>query len=392
MADDLRGATAVAGIGLTEFGDLPGRTEMEVMAEAVHNALRDAGLGKDQVDGLFVSSMGQRFHGLMAAEYLGVSPSFVDSTNIGGSSFVNCVQSAAVAIQTGVCQVALICYGSISRSARKARRANPKAPPAAPPDAGTPHESVFKPRNPVISYSLAAARHMHEFGNTRDQISHVAVAARAWAQKNPRAEMRGALTVEEVANARLVCDPFTVLDCCLISDAGAAIVMVAAERARDLAQKPVYLLGIGSAITHDQIAQMPDLTVTAAAQSGPRAYAMAGVGPADIDVAEFYDAFTINTILFLEDLGFCPKGEGGRFVGDGNIAPGGTLPVNTNGGGLSCVHPGMYGMFVTIEAIEQLRGTTGERQIEGARLALANGNGGRLSSQVTAIFGTESTL
>ena len=204
--------------------------------------------------------------------------------------------------------------------------------------------------------------------------------------------MRGALTVEEVANARLVCDPFTVLDCCLISDAGAAIVMVAAERARDLAQKPVYLLGIGSAITHDQIAQMPDLTVTAAAQSGPRAYAMAGVGPADIDVAEFYDAFTINTILFLEDLGFCPKGEGGRFVGDGNIAPGGTLPVNTNGGGLSCVHPGMYGMFVTIEAIEQLRGTTGERQIEGARLALANGNGGRLSSQVTAIFGTESTL
>ncbi len=392
MAHDLRGRTAIAGIGLTAFGDLSGRTDLEVMAEAVHNALADAGMGKDEVDGLFVSSMGQRFHGLMAAEYLGLSPNFVDSTNIGGSSFVNCLQSAAAAIHGGVCQVALICYGSISRSARKARRANPKAAPAVPPDAGTPHESVYRPRNPVISYALSAARHMHQYGTTRDQLSQVAVSARQWARKNPRAEMRDPLSVEDVANARLVCDPFTVLDCCLISDAGAALIMVAAERAKDLQQKPVYLLGIGSAITHDQIALMPDLTVSAAAQSGPRAYQMAGVTPADIDVVEFYDAFTINTILFLEDLGFCPKGEGGRFVGEGNIAPGGSLPVNTNGGGLSCVHPGMYGMFVTIEAIEQLRGTTGERQIEGAELALANGNGGRLSSQVTAIFGTASTL
>ncbi len=392
MAHDIRGVAAVAGVGVTEFSDLPGRTEMEVMAEAVHHTLMDAGITKDQVDGLFVSSMGQRFHGLMAAEYLGVSPNFVDSTNIGGSSFVNCVQSAATAIHSGVCQVALICYGSISRSARKARRDNPKAPPAVPPDAGTPHESVFKPRNPVISYSLSAARHMHEFSTTRDQLSAVSVAARQWAQKNPRAEMQDPLTLEDVANARLACDPFTVLDCYLISDAGAAIIMVSTKMARNLAQKPVYLLGVGSAITHDQIAQMPDLTTTAAAQSGPRAFDMANVSAGDIDVAEFYDAFTINTILFLEDLGFCPKGEGGRFVGDGNIAPGGTLPVNTNGGDLSCVHPGMYGIFVTIEAVEQLRGICGERQIEGAELALANGNGGRLSSQVTAIFGTEAAL
>jgi len=178
----------------------------------------------------------------------------------------------------------------------------------------------------------------------------------------------------------------------LISDAGAAAVLVSAERARNLRQQPVYLLGVGVETTHAGIAQMPDLTVTAAAEASRRAYAMAGVSPKEVDVVQLYDAFTINTILFLEDLGFCPKGEGGAFVSDGNIAPGGTLPVNTNGGGLSCVHPGMYGLMLIVECVEQLRAAAGERQIPGAEIALCNGNGGHLSSQVTAIFGTETTL
>ncbi len=386
MAHELRGAAAVVGVGLTKFGELPGRTSLEVMAEAVHCALDDAGVTKDQVDGLFVSSMTHGLHALHVAEYLGIHTKFTDSTSIGGASFVNCLQSAAMALKTGVCSVALLAYGSTSRSDLRAGR------PIGGPAERTPHESVYKPRNPIVSYALAAARHMYEYGTTREQLAQVAVAARRWAQKNPRAELKEPLTVEDVINARLICDPFTVRDCCLISDAGAAAVLVAASRAGDSPHQPVYVLGVGSAITHEQIAQMPDLTTTGAVESGARAYAMAGLSSRDVDVAEFYDAFTINPILFLEDLGFCPKGEGGRFVADGHIAPGGSLPINTNGGGLSCVHPGMYGMFITIEAVEQLRGTCGERQIPGANIALAHGTGGRLSSQVTAIFGTQGTL
>lgn len=181
-------------------------------------------------------------------------------------------------------------------------------------------------------------------------------------------------------------------DCCLVTDGAGAYVMVRAERARHLAKEPVYLLGNASATWHRQISCMPDLTVTAAKESGERAFAMAGMTPSDIDVVELYDAFTINTILFLEDLGFCAKGEGGAFVSGGAIAPGGRLPVNTNGGGLSCVHPGMYGMFITIEAVRQLRGECGERQVPGAETAIVHGNGGTLSAQATAILGTASTI
>ena len=245
---------------------------------------------------------------------------------------------------------------------------------------------------PINAYALAASRHMHEYGTTREQLAAVAVAARGWARLNPAAFMRDPLTLDDVLTSRPVVDPFTVRDCCLVTDAGAALIMVAADRAQDFANDPAYLLGIGTATTHGQIARMPDLTVTAVAQSAPRALAMAELAIADVDVVELYDAFTINTILFLEDLGFCSKGEGGAFVEGGRVAPGGALPVNTNGGGLSCVHPGMYGLFLTIEAVEQLRGRAGERQIEGAEIALCNGNGGLLSSQVTAVLGTSATL
>ena len=192
--------------------------------------------------------------------------------------------------------------------------------------------------------------------------------------------------------ARMVSDPLSVLDCCLVTDGGGAVILVRADRARDFPKPPIYLLGCAAATWHRQIACLPDLATTAAAESGPRAFAMAGVGPADIDVVELYDAFTINTILFLEDLGFCAKGEGGAFVRDGAIAPGGRLAVNTNGGGLSCCHPGMYGIFTIVEAVRQLRGECGDRQVPGAELALAHGNGGVLSSQITAVLGSAATL
>jgi acetyl-CoA acetyltransferase len=228
---------------------------------------------------------------------------------------------------------------------------------------------------------------MHVFGTTRAQLAEVAVAARGWANTNPEAFAKGPLSIEECLDARMISSPLTVRDCCLVTDGAAAIVMTRADRARDLGRPSVPVLGAAAATSWNAISQAPDLTVTAAALSGARAYAMAGVSPADIDVVQLYDAFTINTILFLEDLGFCPKGEGGRFVEGGTIAPGGSLPVNTNGGGLSCCHPGMYGLFAIVEAARQIRGEAAN-QIAGATLALAHGNGGTLSSQATVILGS----
>ena len=383
MAHPLRGAAAVVGVGLTDFGELPGRSHMEIMAEAVNNALTDAGIGKDRIDGIFGSNFNDLVTPLSIAEYFGLSPRFMDGTNIGGSSFVNAVQSASAALKLGLCEVALIAYGSNVRS--NTNRGGHRG-------GMTSVETVYKPRYPINGYALAAARHMYEYGTTLEQMAEVAVAARQWANKNPAAFMHGPLTVEDVLNARRVVDPFGVHDCCLITDGGAAMILVASDKARDFPKAPIYMLGVGAATTHMFISQMADLTTTAVAQSAPVAFDMAGVTPRDVDLVELYDAFTINTILFLEDMGFCDKGEGGAFVSHGNIAPGGSLPVNTNGGGLSCVHPGMYGMFLMIEAVQQLRGEAGERQVRDAVLAACNGNGGFLSSQVTAVFGTEATL
>src|SRR5690606_31192448 len=239
----------------------------------------------------------------------------------------------------GQCDVALIAYGSNQRTSSGKLTSSSRP---------SPWESSYRPLNPVSSYALAAARHMHQYGTTKEQLGEVAIAARKWAQKNPDAFMRDELTMDAYLAARSVSSPLGVRDCCLVTDGAAAVVMVRADRAQELTQHPVYLLGAAAEITHREIACMPDLTVTGTARAARRAFAQAGVRPADIDVVELYDAFTINTILFLEDMGFCPKGEGGRFISGGRIAPGGELPVNTNGGGLSCVHPGMYGLFTIV--------------------------------------------
>ena len=382
MSDPLRGKTAVVGVGLSEFGERTGRSHLEIMAEAVHRALGDAGLDKSAIDGVFGCNIPNLLPALTFSEYLGLRPKIMEGTNIGGSSFVAHLQMAALALDAGLCDVALIAYGSNARTGGGGSRLREAVP----------YETVYKPRNPIVSYALAAARHMHEYGTTREQLAEVAVAARGWAQLNPAAVMRDPLSIEDVLGSRMVCDPFTVRDCCLVTDGGGAVIMVKADRAKDFPNPPAYLLGVAAAFSHRQIAQMADLATTAVAESGPRAFAMAGLSPADVDVVQLYDAFTINTILFLEDLGFCDKGEGGAFVEDGAIGPGGRLPVNTNGGGLSCVHPGMYGVFLLVEAVEQLRGGAGDRQVPGAEIALCNGNGGTLASQVTALFGTEAAL
>jgi acetyl-CoA acetyltransferase len=376
----IRGQAAFIGLGLAGMGLAPGYTHLDLIGLAVGDALQDAGLQLAEVDGLFTANMVNMLPTLVVGEYLGIRPRVAVGTNTGGNSFVDHVLWAALALQAGLCKVALICYGSNQRTGKS-------SPPDQPP-----YEAPYNPRDPISSYALSAARHMYQYGTTREQLACVAVAARQWAQRNPRAFARDPLTIAEVLSSRMICDPLSVLDCCLVTDGAGAIIMTRADRARDGKQPPIYLLGCASAQTHRQISQMPDLTVTAAAQSGPRAFEMAKLTPGDVDLLQLYDAFTINVILFLEDLGFCKKGAAGAFVAGGAIAPGGVLPVNTNGGGLSCVHPGMYGIFALIEAIEQLRCSAGARQVPRAEVALAHGNGGMLSAQTTAILGTAATL
>ena len=386
---DLRGKSAIVGVGQAGIGEAHGFTAMEILAQAATKAVADAGLTMQDIDGLATCSSAASMWALPVAEYLGLRPQFIDSTMLGGSSFIAHLMPAMLALESGQCNAVLVCYGSTQKTGSFSRKGMTEAFKLVDP---LPYEHPYSPMLPPTAYALAASRHMYEFGTTREQLAEVAVAARRWAQLNPEAYMREPLSIDDVLNARMISTPLTVRDCCLVTDGAGAFVLMRADRAKAQKQKPVYVLGNATAVWNRQISSMENLTVTSASESGQRAFAMAGLKPSDVDVVGLYDAFTINTLLFLEDLGFCKKGEAGAFVQNGGIAPGGRLPVNTNGGGLSCVHPGMYGIFLVIEAVRQLRGECGERQVKDAKIALAHGNGGTLSSQSTALFGLEETL
>ena len=384
MSASLRGNCAIVGTGESDLGEVaPGMTPVDLTVQGIVRALDDCGLSVSDVDGVFTATSQSRMIAMAVTEYLGLAPRYFDSTQVGGSSFMAHIAHARAAIAAGQCEVAVVAYGSTQRSVSR-KFASPREQ--------NPYEDPYRPMMPPSAYALAASRHMHQYGTTREQLAEVAVAARKWAQLNPKAFMRDDLSVDDVLNARMVSDPFTVRDCCLVTDGGGAIVITSAERARDLKHRPAWILGTGEHISHNMITMMPDLTVTGAAHSGPIAFAEAGVSPSDMDVLALYDAFTYNTMVFLEDLGYCEKGEGGEFVSGGRIAPGGELAVNTSGGGLSYCHPGMYGLFLLIEAARQIHGVCGDRQVVGAELALAHGNGGVLSSQCTVIMGSDAAL
>ncbi|WP_313620279.1 thiolase [Achromobacter sp.] len=385
MSTDFRpGRAVIVGAAESDLGAVGDAfSAMDLMAQGVYRALDDCGLSVRDVDGLFCATTQSRLAGLALAEYLNLPEAHIDSTSTGGSSFMGHLARAEAAIAAGLCEVAVVAYGSTQRSLGRKNTSRPE---------WNPYESPFKPFLPTTAYAMAAARHMHEFGTTREHLAEVAVAARQWALLNPAAWEKEPLTVQDVLSSRMVSHPLTIRDCCLVSDGGGAVILTTPARAKALRKPPVYLLGSGHCTTHQTISNMPDLVNTGARVSGSLAYAQAGLISSDIDVVGLYDAFTINTILFLEDLGFCAKGEGGAFVGNGRIGPKGSLPVNTNGGGLSYCHPGMYGIFLLIEAIRQLRGECGARQVAGAEVALAHGNGGVLSSQYTVILGGPSTL
>jgi acetyl-CoA acetyltransferase len=383
----LSGQAAVVGVYEHPSRWAPEKTEFQLMAESARGALEDCGLVLADVDGLFAASMSMGIMGVVQlSEYLNLKPRHLDGTNIGGSSFVSHVAHAAAAIHAGLCEVALVLYGSTAASNALAIGTGGGA-------GRDPAAAFVGPygMTTVGSYALVARRHMERFGTRPEQLAEIAVTTRRHAGLNPDAKMRKPISVDDVLESRMISDPLHLLDCCIISDGGGAVVVTSRARARDLRKRPVAVLGCGEAVCHQELGA-PDLLTLAARESGGRALAMAGLGPADMDLATIYDSFTITVLLTLENLGFCKPGEGGAFVEGGRIGLGGELPVNPDGGGLSSNHPGMRGIFLVIEAVRQLRGECGERQVAGARLALAHGTGGTIGvahSGATLVLGSE---
>jgi acetyl-CoA C-acetyltransferase len=377
------GETAVVGAYEHPARFAPHMSAYQLHAESARGALEDAGLTIADVDGFFTSGVGP-IGILSLAGHLNLRPCHLDSQSIGGSSFVSHCLHAAAAIAAGLCTVALVTYGSTAASERFAigtGGGGPQDPP----------DSFEAPFGPTIvgSYALVAQRHMHEYGTTSEQLAEIAVAARRHAGVNPHAKYREPITVEDVLASRVISSPLHLLDCCVISDGGGALVLTSRERARDLRRPPVLLLGGAEAVRHAGIGAH-DLLDVAAAQSGPLALGRAGVRHDDVDVCLVYDSYTITVLVTLEALGFCRPGEGGAFCGGGRIGLGGALPVNPDGGGLSSNHPGMRGIFLVIEAARQLRGEGGPRQVPGAEVALVHGTGGMLGqrhSGVTLVLG-----
>ena len=380
---DLKKGAAIVGIHEHVTRYAPDKSELQIQGESVIKALEDAGLTKQDVEGLFTASSSVRNSGMNLADYLNLYPKYVDNTTVGGGSFEFHLSHALTAIAAGRINCAVITYSSLARSGGVsvgtggvARFGHPRLDPA--PDS---FEELYG-LTTVGLYAMIAQRHMHLYGTTSEQLAEIAVAIRKHASMNPEAMFRDPITVETVVNARVISSPLHLLDCCLISDGGGAVVVASPDLARNCKQRPVWVLGVGEAIAHQGAGQR-DLIYIAAKQSHEPAFAMAGVTHQDIDMAMIYDSFTITVLETLEDLGFCKKGEGGDFVTGGRLQVGGELPINTDGGGLSSNHPGMRGIFLLLEATRQLRhqfeGTP--RQVENCQVALCHGTGGALGSR-----------
>ncbi|WP_244932153.1 acetyl-CoA acetyltransferase [Nocardioides sp. W7] len=378
-------STGVAIVGAAEC-DL-GVTDSSILtlqAQAVTRALADAGLTLADVDGIASTGV-SRFSATQLADYFGIVPTWTDSTFAGGSAYEMFVARAAQAIAAGQCSTVVITFASNQRSARSRRLGGVH-------EAWIPEaqfEEPYDPLYPLSYYAMAAQSYLHRYGGTREQLAEVAIAAREWALLNPQAFRygKGSLSVEDVVGSTMISSPLTAADCCLVTDGGGAVVLTSTERARDLRQRPVEVLGYGERTTNTSFTAVADLAVPGARGAVQDAYARAGITAADVDVAEVYDSFTITAALSVEALGLCGVGEALDFIADGRIRPGGALPLNTNGGGLSYCHPGQYGVLLLVEAVRQLRGECGERQVPGAEIAVAHGTGGILSTHATVVLG-----
>jgi acetyl-CoA acetyltransferase len=382
----------IVGTGLSDYPKAPHLDGVQHHVQAMQRALADSGVDKADLDA-YVGVGGSG--GMMVddavtmAEYLRIDHRYLDGTMTGGSSFEFHVQHLAAAIREGLCDTALVTYGSdqLSKMGRMLGTGGFQRPGqrvTGPIQYEAPYGNSL-----VGAYAMHAMRHMHEFGTTSEQLAEIAVGVREYAALNPHAIYRDPITVDDVINSRMIADPLHKLDCCAITDGGGAFIMTTAERAKDLPQPPVYVLGAAGAQTHWNVGQQTDFTSCAGALAGPVAFGRAGLTPDDVDMLMFYDSFTITCLILLESLGFVPKGEGGPFVAEGNLKRGGRWPLNTDGGGLSSSHPGMRGIFLIIEAVRQLRGQAGEAQVPDCRVAVCAGSGGWLSCIGVAILGAD---
>jgi acetyl-CoA acetyltransferase len=382
----------IVGTGLSDYPKAPHLDGVQHHVLAARRAIADAGIEKSTLDGYVgVGGSGGMMidDAVTMAEYLRIDHRYIDGTMTGGSSFEFHVQHLAAAIREGLCETALVTYGSdqLSRMGRMLGTGGFQRPGqrvTGPIQYEAPYGNSL-----VGAYAMHAMRHMHEFGTTSEQLAEIAVGVREYATLNPHAMYRDPMTVDDVINSRMIADPLHKLDCCAITDGGGAFIMTTAERAKDLPQPPVYVLGAAGAQTHWNVGQQVDFTSCAGALAGPVAFGRAGLTPDDVDMLMFYDSFTITCLILLESLGFVPKGEGGPFVAEGNLKRGGRWPLNTDGGGLSSCHPGMRGIFLIIEAVRQLRGQAGEAQVPDCRVALCAGSGGWLSCIGVAILGAD---
>lgn len=379
---------AIAGVGLAGVGPTPkgpSASPYSLIAESSRKALAEAGLKPGDVDGLGSTGLGT-LQPIDVAEYLGLKPRWIDSTGVGGAAWEVMAAHAVDAIAEGRADVILLTYGSTARSdlRNKLRTANLDWGSRGPQQWESPYGITL-----ISKYAMAARRHMHEYGTKLEHLAEIAVSARFNAGPNPEAQTRDPITIDDVLGSRMIADPFTALQCCLRSDGSAAAVLVAEDRLADLPSKPIWVLGSAEHGSHVSLGQWDDFTTGPGAVSGPMAFQRAGVTPADIDVCELYDAFTYMLLITLEDLGFCKKGEAGPFVEGGRLRLGGSLPTNTDGGGLSACHPGQRGLFLIVEAVRQLRGECGERQVPNAHLACVSGTGGWMCSSGTMILADE---
>jgi acetyl-CoA acetyltransferase len=378
---ELSNSVCIVGVDESdEIGTLPTKSQLTLHVEAIHNAVRDAGLKVSDIDGVFTAG---QHSPVTIAEAIGVIPRYIDGTTVGGCSFIIMVGHAMLALHHGLCDVAVIAHGE---SGRSGVGVTPRRDTALPGQFEMPYGFGGAP----TYFGLITTRHMHEHGTTLEQWAQVAVSTRKWAALNPKARNREPLTVKDVLDSRPVVWPFNILNICLVTDAGGAVVMTRADRAKDLAKKPVYVRGAGEGAEHVMLTQMRNLTSSEATRlSGEKALAMAGVGHADFNHIMLYDAFTSGPPIMLESLGFGKPGEGVHFFQEGRSTPGGKLPINTNGGGLSYTHSGMYGIFPIIESVRQLRGECGARQVPNASLSLVNGMGGMLSAAGTVVLSNQ---
>jgi acetyl-CoA acetyltransferase len=387
----LRGSVAIVGAADTQVGVVPGVSPSQLCVEAARLALADAGITKDKVDGLVTcNAMAEPilYHAEAMAEYLQIFPRYCISVGAGGGTTFSILHHAASAIVTGMADTVLVSMADSLRSSLSREQAMLM-------QSATGHPQFEQPYGPTVPayYGLIAQAHMAQYGTTAEHFAGVAVACRNHAARNPAAQMRDPITVEDVLGSRMIADPLHLLDCSLVSDGGSAIILTSAERAADFPHPPVYLLGVGEGHSHEHISAARSLTTSAAVESGSRAYAMAGLSPADMDLAQLYDCFTPTVLVELEDLGFCDKGEGGPYIASGALEPGAALPVNTHGGLLSHCHPGNPGsMFALTETVWQLRHSAGARQVHDAQVALVHAQGGIMSSHTTLILGREGVL